>query len=71
LKYCVYLLRFMESKGPASSSTVVQVKEEISHSIENSDSKPLVLRLRERKFVAWDEEVVNNEKLGRRKSKSK
>ena len=47
------------------------MKEEISPNNETSESKTLILRLRERKFVAWEDNVVNNEKFGRRKSKSK
>jgi len=57
----------MESKQSANSLTITQTQ-----LIESQETKSLTLRLRGKpeRRVSWEPEVVNNEGLGRKKSKS-
>ena len=58
-------------QGPAprpagGGTTVVSLQD-----VQSSEPEPLVLRLRERASITWNEEVVDNEHLGRQKSNSR
>lgn len=58
---CLVSFTFLVKNMESSTRTITENQ--------TAEKKTLVLRLREKK-VTWDEEVVNNEFLGKKNSKS-
>ncbi len=71
--FCLFLHSYysMPRLGSGGGSTTITITEPERVNAANTINRILTLHLRERKKVKWAEDVVDNENMGKKSSKSK